>query len=169
MTAQTVRYEEKQTFPQFWFWFTLGASLLVVGLAFGPLYLAGQPVPAEALLASAVIIGAMMLVVAALLFGMKLLLTVDGERIHVRFTPFVDRSIPLHEVRSWEVRTYQPILEYGGWGLRKSLTGRGRAYNARGNRGVQLELSDGELVLLGSQRAEELAEAIRQSKQQQPG
>ena len=38
---------------------------------------------------------------------------------------------------------------------------RGRAYNVSGDRGVELTLANGKRVLIGSQRSEELAEAIR--------
>jgi hypothetical protein len=66
----------------------------------------------------------------------------------------------------WEARTYRPILEYGGWGIRYSPFGQGCAYNVSGNRGVQLELADGQRILIGSQRAEELARAIGEAKGQ---
>ena len=58
----------------------------------------------------------------------------------------------------------QPILEYGGWGIRYSPFGKGWAYNVRGNQGVQLELANGQRILVGSQRADELARAIGQAK-----
>ncbi|MBL8796892.1 MAG: hypothetical protein JNM56_23525 [Planctomycetia bacterium] len=164
MTGQAVYFEEEQSFSPCWFWLTLGASLLVLLAAFGPAYLAGQPAPVEAMAVSAGVVALMQLLVAALLFGMKLRVAVDGERLHVRFTPFVDRSISLAEIRSWEPRTYQPIVEYGGWGIRYGLFGKGQAYNTRGNRGVQLELNDGSRLLIGSQRAEELAQAITQAR-----
>ncbi len=37
----------------------------------------------------------------------------------------------------------------------------GKAYNVSGNRGVQLKLSSGKGLLIGSQRPEELAQAIQ--------
>ena len=49
----------------------------------------------------------------------------------------------------------------GGWGFRWGSSG--RAYNLRGNRGVQLTLADGGRLLLGSQRADELAAAIEEA------
>jgi hypothetical protein len=56
------------------------------------------------------------------------------------------------------VQTYRPIRDYGGWGIRYGRGG--KAYNVSGNRGVMLELSDGQKLLIGSQRPEELANAI---------
>lgn len=53
------------------------------------------------------------------------------------------------------VRQYRPILDYGGWGIRWA-PGKGWAYTVRGNLGVQLELSDGKRLLVGSQSPEGL-------------
>jgi hypothetical protein len=43
------------------------------------------------------------------------------------------------------------------------------AYNVSGNRGVQLEFSNGKRLLIGSQRPEDLAAAISRAKQQGSG
>ena len=45
---------------------------------------------------------------------------------------------------------------------------RGKAYNVSGNEGVQLELTNGKRILIGSQRADELADAIKRAKQVSP-
>ena len=66
----------------------------------------------------------------------------------------------------WEARTYRPLLEYGGWGIRYAPFGKGWAYNVHGSQGVQLELTNGKRILIGSQRAEELARAIGEAKGQ---
>jgi len=89
---------------------------------------------------------------------------VRRDGIYIRFSPLHRsfRKIPLVDLMRHEVRTYSPIREYGGWGIRYGR--KGTAYNARGNRGVQLELSDGKQVLIGSQKPEELARAIDMAK-----
>ena len=88
---------------------------------------------------------------------------VDAEAVRIRFFPLGKKTIPLGDVVRWEARTYRPIREYGGWGIRYTL-GRGWAYNVRGKQGVQLELANGQRILIGSQRAEELAAAIAEAK-----
>jgi hypothetical protein len=70
------------------------------------------------------------------------------------------RHIPLSQIRSAKAVTYDPVSEYGGYGIRSSA--RGAAYIANGDRGVEIELTDGRKLLVGSQRAEELAGKIRQ-------
>ncbi len=68
-------------------------------------------------------------------------------------------------IEEYRGQTYRPIREYGGWGVRKGLFGRGRAFNVSGNRGVQLVFTDGRRFLIGSRRADELARAIAAAKQ----
>jgi hypothetical protein len=84
----------------------------------------------------------------------------DG--LHVRFRGFfVCRAIPYGKIASCGVQTYNPLTLLGTgrttvlWSF-----GHGRIYRVRGNRGVQLELTDGEKLLIGSQQADELAAAI---------
>jgi hypothetical protein len=101
-------------------------------------------------------------VVVVLYLGMPLVTEVRGQCLCVRLVPFPARRIALHDIREVWVRTYRPLLEYGGWGIRFGR--QGMAYNARGNRGVQLLLADGRKVLIGSQRPEALLAAIEQSR-----
>ena len=92
-----------------------------------------------------------------LLGGLETEVRADG--LYVRFLPLRRKHrFGWQEIASAEARTYRPIREYGGWGIRWST--RGKAYNVHGDRGLQLVLADGRRVLIGSQRADELAAAI---------
>ena len=94
-----------------------------------------------------------------LLLAARLITEVSPTGVRLRFPPVVTREIPFTQIRRIEARTYRPLREYGGWGLR--WAGKGRmAYNVSGNRGVLLELTDGRTVMVGSQRPDALAEAI---------
>ena len=104
------------------------------------------------------VVAAFAIALTALLAAIRLDVEVTGDGVHVRMPPFVGRRLALEEIAGFEARTYRPIREYGGWGIRWGPSG--RAYNLRGNRGVQLTLADGQRLLLGSQRAGELAAAI---------
>ena len=87
--------------------------------------------------------------------------TVSDAELTVTFgalLPLYRRRIALREIASAEAVTYSPLAEYGGWGIRG--WGRNVALNARGNRGVRLTLLDGRRILVGSQRPQELAEAL---------
>ena len=68
------------------------------------------------------------------------------------------RHVPLAAIRSAAPVRFDPAAEYGGYGIRSGP--RGLAYIAEGNRAVQLELKDGSKLLIGSQRADELAARI---------
>jgi hypothetical protein len=70
----------------------------------------------------------------------------------------VSGLFPLTELSKYEIRTYQPIREYGGWGIRYGSSG--KAYNISGNTGMQLELKDGTRILLGTQKPEEFLKAV---------
>jgi hypothetical protein len=72
----------------------------------------------------------------------------------------MNRTIAFHEIRAFGARRYRPIREFGGWGIRSGL-GKKSAYNASGNLGVELYLRNSQSIMLGSQRHEELAQALR--------
>jgi len=86
---------------------------------------------------------------------------VRQDGLYIRYVPFHRHFKRLHveDLSEYRARTYRPILEYGGWGIRCGW--KGRAYNASGNRGVQLVFRDGRRVLIGSSRPSELEVAIR--------
>jgi hypothetical protein len=63
------------------------------------------------------------------------------------------------EIESFEVRTYRPVTEYGGWGIKGSS--RNKAYNISGNVGLQLKLKNGRRVLFGTQESQAVEYAMR--------
>ncbi|HUT30209.1 MAG TPA: DUF6141 family protein [Sedimentisphaerales bacterium] len=110
---------------------------------------------------------------ALLLLGLAVLFFVVRLETEVRRDGLYFRFFPIHihykKLRAGELvdcyaRQYRPIREYGGWGIRCGLKG-GRAYNVKGNRGVQLVLDDGRRLLIGSQKPDQLAEAITSLRQ----
>ena len=86
---------------------------------------------------------------------------VREDGLSVKLGPFGGTHIAFDEIVRAEVRQYKPLREYGGWGIRYGF-GRGWAYNASGNEGVQLTLRSGKRVLIGSQRPQELLAAIQE-------
>ncbi|UCG50968.1 MAG: hypothetical protein JSW58_12305 [Candidatus Latescibacterota bacterium] len=93
-------------------------------------------------------------------FEGRLVTEVRPDGLFVRFIPFHRRfnQIPLAGVARCEARTYRPIREYGGWGIRGGV-GK-KAYNVSGNQGVELEYDNGKKLLIGSKKAGQLASAI---------
>ncbi len=141
-------FEEKQYFRQWWLWAILGGSCLLTLWAGS---LAHSRIPAF-----------VNLLLLWLFYAMRLETRVDATEIRLRFFPLTRRTIPLAAIQSCEARTYRPIREYGGWGIRWGFSG--MAYNVSGDRGVQLVLKDGKRILIGSQRADELATMINEAR-----
>lgn len=142
-------YRETQYFA-LWVYGVLALSFVgaVVALA------GAQPRFPEA----AAVIAALAISGIFLFVGMRLEIEVRTGGLYVRLLPFPWKRIGLDTYRAHKVVTYRPIVEYGGWGIR--FVRKGRAYNARGNRGVRIEFADGSHILLGSQKPHELAEAL---------
>lgn len=97
-----------------------------------------------------------------LFLSSRLVVEVREDGMYYRFHPFHRRRHRLgrEHIVGMEAKTYRPILDYGGWGIRWGWRG-GKAYNVSGNRGVELRLRDGRRVLFGSRRPEELEAALR--------
>lgn len=93
-----------------------------------------------------------------LFYYMGLVVEVHGDQLLIRYVPLSQRSIDWDEINVVSVQTYQPIRQFGGWGIR----GRGhqRAYSVTGDRAVELTLNDGQRILIGSQNPQDLALAI---------
>ena len=87
---------------------------------------------------------------------------VRRDGLHVRFFPFHIRfkKFTADDLKEYYTRRYSPLAEYGGWGIRYGLFGVGKAYNAKGNLGVQLIFKNGKRLLIGSQKPDELVQAI---------
>ena len=67
-------------------------------------------------------------------------------------------SVALSAVKSARAVSFDPARDWGGYGVRSS--DRGRAFLAAGARGVELELAKGGVVIVGSQRPDELVKRI---------
>jgi hypothetical protein len=70
--------------------------------------------------------------------------------------------VPVGTIVRLEVVSYRPLADYWGWGIRSGRDGE-RVLNARGNRGVRIDLSDGTRLLVGSQRPEALAVVLERA------
>lgn len=156
-------YREVQQFRQSWIWLLLALvagiswygflQQIVFGNPFG-----NRPAPDVAMWIIWIIFGVGF---PAFFYYMKLIVEVRNNGVLIRFFPLHSRFISFDNLDNYEVRKYHPIREYGGWGIRWGS--KGWAYNVSGNKGVQLELSNGKHVLIGSQNPEKLAEMIRKA------
>lgn len=165
-----ILFTESQAFQQWWLWALILLPVGIVAALFGwGVYTrfseegpwGMSPISDGWPIVSAMIALALTMIAPLLFVLMRLKVRVDGKGVHIRYVPFLRRTIRFRDIKTIEARTYRPIVEYGGWGIRVSWRHWGdRAYNVSGNRGVQLTLKDGKRILIGSQRPDELAQAI---------
>lgn len=122
-----------------------------------------KPMSDNGLILTFVLVIFVLIVASALLFGSQLSTLVNYNQIKVTFKPFINKPIIYNkeDIRSYEIREYKPIREYGGWGIKQGKKSVGKAYNVRGNIGLQLVLSNGKKVLIGTQRSSALHRAMR--------
>lgn len=154
-------FREVQHFRQWWVWAIMLAPFLIFAYGFYVQVIKGQPWGSKPM-SDAELTGVtiMLAVIMLWIYLMRLVTEVRDDALTVHFVLLWRRkAIPYQNIRSVEARTYNAIAEYGGWGIRWGA--RGWAYNVSGNRGVQLQLDDGKELLIGSERAEELAAAIK--------
>ncbi|QCX52348.1 hypothetical protein [Elizabethkingia sp. JS20170427COW] len=165
MIENEILFKEKQKFQQWWIWLILlGVNLLfIVGAViqigmkrpFG-----NQPMSDTGFLW----VTAFTIAVSILFLNFKLETRITKEGIYVRFFPFhlKFKYYSWREITKAYIRSYSPISDYGGWGIRLGLSGKGNAYNVSGNQGLQLEFADRKNLLIGTQKPEELSLLLEQ-------
>ena len=90
---------------------------------------------------------------------MTTVVTPSDVRVWFGFLASYRRNLSIVTIQAVEIVQFRPLAEHGGWGVRYSRDG-DRVYTARGTRGVRVHLIDGTRIIIGSQRAEELAQAL---------
>lgn len=95
----------------------------------------------------------------------RLVTEVRDDGVYVRFAPIHRsfRCIPAPKIETANATTYSAGT-YGGWhwGLRRSLGGN-TVYRLRGDRGVELRLTDDTRIFIGSQAPTELEAAVHRT------
>lgn len=157
-------FEEKQSFTQWWILLLGLFEIAIVAWVFT------LPLPKDIAPGSPLYIGlvvwclAFASIVPLMIVAVRLKTEVLLDRIRIQFVPFhrQPKDFLFSEIQSADIRTYRPLAEYGGWGLRRGPGG--VAYNVKGNRGLQLVMSDGRRILIGTQKPDELLSVVRRYK-----
>jgi|TARA_B110000967_G_C18862615_1_gene550844 hypothetical protein len=110
-----------------------------------------------------------MFLLTLLIFFMKLSTRIDEEGIQYQFYPFhfSMKKISWDKIEKVAVRTYLPMSEFGGWGLRGGFffnKGKEKAVNISGNIGIQLILKSGKKLLIGTQKESEAKSVLETYK-----
>ena len=144
-------FYEEQRFAQRWIQIVL--AVLWVGLATAVIVAMATkktgPLPA--------ILSIVPITVLILYFkSLKLQVRIDRDSINYRFLPIQlkYRTIKRSDIEKMDVITYDPMEDYGGWGIR--IGNKGRAYTAKGNHGLYIQLLTGKNMLIGTSKPEEM-------------
>jgi hypothetical protein len=159
-----IYFQEEQRFSQIWIWifliitFSLASEVIVGSI------LLGESVDNSSFSNETIVLIFIVAFSAVFWFllKMKLEVKVTDEGIVYRFFPLMlkEKMVKRNIIESYEIRKYRPILDYGGYGFKVGLNKWGKAFNMKGNIGLQLYLKDGKKILFGTQRAEAFKYAI---------
>lgn len=155
-------FQEEQKFTQLWLHILLIVSF-ILPFIFVTIELL-QSNDNDAKISFFVVIGSVILIYG-LILSLKLKTRIDEKGIYYRYIPFhfSINFIAWHELNSAFVRSYDPVSEFGGWGIKGGILWRkskGVAYNVKGTIGLQLELVNGKKILIGTQKQEEVKRVL---------
>jgi len=144
-------FEEKQRFNQPFIYLLFGITACVIG------YKSYQETASIQIGTGEIIF----LCVAAFIFIINLKTRIDEEGIHIKMFPihFSYKKYKWKEVGAIKVVTYSPLMDYGGWGIRISFK-KGTAYNTRGDKGIKIQMKNGDLRMIGTQKKDEAQDVI---------
>ena len=147
-------FKEEQRFTQSWFIVVMGISLIVPLL-----FIIQEYMKEDSKFTTAGFLGTLSVLLISIvpLFFFKLSTKIDEIGIHYQFFPFhlKLKCIAWQDIAKTYVRTYDPIGDYGGWGLKGGAfwnSAKGKAINVSGDIGIQLELKNGQKLLIGTQK-----------------
>ena len=126
---------------------------VIVGQQFGD-----KPISEKVL----IVITGLTLLLTFLFINFRLDTIIKRDRIYVRFFPFhiTFKHYNWNNLTKSFVRQYAAISEYGGWGLKFGLLGKGKAYYVSDDKGLQLEFNNKKKLLIGTNKPDELTETL---------
>lgn len=143
-------FREQQNFRQPWLIVLLAVATL--GSMFAVVVAAGISGPR-------VLLALWPLPIWAWLWSVTLETEVRAQDLRIKFKCFwPERLVRYNQIQSVKSIRYRPIRDYGGWGVRGWFSV--RAFNVSGDRGVLITFVGGKTLMIGSQRADQLALAI---------
>jgi hypothetical protein len=157
----TILFKESQRFSQKLFRTILLLISALFVYAFIQQVLMGQPFGNKPLSDRGIIAALSFLAIFNLLFySMQLVTTIDEDAISVRFYPFhfFPKRFEWNQLQDVIVREYNPLKEYGGWGLRGF--GKKKAMTVSGNWLVEVVFVNGQSLLIGTCKPEEMKTAL---------
>ncbi len=157
-------FTEKQWFNQWWMQLINLALLGMLLYFWYKWWVLGDKVDKVAPddITGQVVVSLLLMLSFGVIYIFQLHTKIDDRGIHYRFFPFHRsfKTIPWREMEKCYTRTYKPLTEYGGWGYKFGTVG-GKAYNVKGNQGVQIQFKNGKKLLIGTQKPDDAQRIIK--------
>ena len=153
---------EEQKFSQSWLFIGLAIAFVVVGI---PIIKGWDTISQGSFGEMLNDTGGILVILFVFVFFnfFKLKTRIDEKGVYYQYLPFhfSYRFLPWNTISKCYVRHYNAIFEYGGWGLKFSFRKkRGKSFTVKGNIGLQLLLTNGKHLLIGTQKREEIQRTI---------
>ena len=165
-----MEFKEIQKFRQLWIWIPVVLGGLIPVVLFGyavclQLFteksFGNIAMDDKSLILVFILVFIFELTLFILFASLNLTTCIDRNGIRYRFFPFQlkFRTLAWEEIEHAEVLKYDPIRDYGGWGIRYGK--KGKALNVSGKMGLKLDLKNGKHLLLGTKKEQELKDYLR--------
>lgn len=161
-------FYESQKFTQWWVWvLILFSCFALTGISIAGMYqqfvkgipYGNKPMPDNGL---AIFTMVNLIISAALIWlfrVMKLETKIDKLGVHYRYYPLIPswKTLSPHDISKWSVEKYFIL----GYGIRYNLLRGVKTLNVKGNIGLELSLTKGKKLRLGTQNPEEIELAMK--------
>jgi len=158
-------FKEKQWFNQWWMLLIHVGLFVLLGYMLFKWFVMNEAVDKVAAddRNGQLIVVLSILISSAIILIFRLTTVIDENGVHIRFFPFhrSTKHFSWYDIDKCYTRKYSPISEFGGWGLRIVPGGKDKAYNIKGNQGIQIELKNGKRILIGTQKPEQAEKIIK--------
>lgn len=167
---EKIYFQEEQHLKNYWIWISIFFSGLGIVAIFAVLLfrqvkqgevIGNNPMTDTELIITSILTISVYVLIFLLLRLIRLITIISDQGIQFKYFPFHLKfhEIKKSEIESYDVITYKPIRDYGGWGIK--IGKNGKAYNVYGNQGLIVKLTSGKKVLFGTQRNDAVQYAMK--------
>ena len=117
------------------------------------------------LLSAGLVAGVLIAAAISIASYTKMITQIRNDGIYVRFPPFQPsfNKYEWNNIRDIYIRDYDPLSEYGGWGIRTTTLGKG--YILPGTTGIQIVFTDKTRLLINTRESEKVSEILQHWEQ----
>lgn len=161
---QKETFYENQKVRQWWIWLIVVTINILFIFGFVQQIILGQA------LGDKPIDNTILILLTILVFFFFLLLStcslktrITKKWIYIKYFPFhwVYKSYKREKITKIEIIKYDPIREFGGWGIRTGFFRKRMVYNISGKQGILLEFENGKKIIIGTRKAEEISKILK--------